>query len=736
MSINIKEIFKSDLDPNSANWWAKDKVDKLNFNFGQLSNGGMLGISGSQGTSASTGSIGIKGEVGHQGETGFEGFEGAPVISLWKTNIDGNQSTIFPTGMLTVPDYGPTRLIIGKANDGSVNSDYIIDQQWTGTLASSAILYSNVDRSNFALDHYNNAGVLDSSFAHHKYFNNTLRVGTPGAPLIIQVNLGDTIHQLTTSENGAPNNQTGNSLTQQVSSPPNIKITDSLFQVNTETNFDVGFTSTKDFSYNKAATDKSVLISSSTNGDVIWKSKYEIFGALPVGSIMSIQASDFNNTNFHQVDTLYIETGDGLLRNIYGRGRVDTPFEGWYLCNGQDWQLNDTISNEVPNLNSFNFDIEADGDAQTAINNGGDNTPIIIGGASIAVDANYVTGLTYTDPGTYEITTPGINTNDISTNFAVAPNTIGGQTSSGYGITRMVHLINLGSSSLKWLASNTNNQISTENITLSVVGNTAGASCSNTDQVYTWDGVGINWISGNMSGITLYSGNSIATAGWYEKDSTSRYWSGTTFTQLQICPTAMGYTLYYSDNVRGLNWSTPPTSGSGQYIIETGTSANLLKFATEIKNMNGTAASAGWYRAGTNNNQLSYYRVYWDGTSIGYRTISNYIFYAGKFTPASTYSPQACNSQSDQIDIYYIGKNDVPYSTYHLTNLYNNGNGNIILVNKNWDVNTNANVGEYDLEKISSQQAPGSSYPWRSLVDNASWAVIDTNKLNEPTVCM
>ena len=29
MSINIKEIFKSDLDPNSDNWWAKDKIDKL-----------------------------------------------------------------------------------------------------------------------------------------------------------------------------------------------------------------------------------------------------------------------------------------------------------------------------------------------------------------------------------------------------------------------------------------------------------------------------------------------------------------------------------------------------------------------------------------------------------------------------------------------------------------------------------------------------------------------------------
>ena len=44
--LNIKEIFKSDLDPNSPNWWAKAKVDKINFNFNQLEKGGSYGPTG------------------------------------------------------------------------------------------------------------------------------------------------------------------------------------------------------------------------------------------------------------------------------------------------------------------------------------------------------------------------------------------------------------------------------------------------------------------------------------------------------------------------------------------------------------------------------------------------------------------------------------------------------------------------------------------------------------------
>ena len=48
MSIIIKELFKSDLDQYTSNWWSSKKIEKLNFNFDQiaLSGGGPAGPSG------------------------------------------------------------------------------------------------------------------------------------------------------------------------------------------------------------------------------------------------------------------------------------------------------------------------------------------------------------------------------------------------------------------------------------------------------------------------------------------------------------------------------------------------------------------------------------------------------------------------------------------------------------------------------------------------------------------
>ena len=60
MNIRIKELFKSDLDPNSNEWWSKDKIDKINFNFRLMKNGGPLGPDGIEGPN---GEDGDKGEI-------------------------------------------------------------------------------------------------------------------------------------------------------------------------------------------------------------------------------------------------------------------------------------------------------------------------------------------------------------------------------------------------------------------------------------------------------------------------------------------------------------------------------------------------------------------------------------------------------------------------------------------------------------------------------------------------
>ena len=64
MPIRVQEIFRSDLDPNSDYWWASDKLDKLNYNFGLLSLGGVPGPLGPQGNDGFTGERGFQGLVG------------------------------------------------------------------------------------------------------------------------------------------------------------------------------------------------------------------------------------------------------------------------------------------------------------------------------------------------------------------------------------------------------------------------------------------------------------------------------------------------------------------------------------------------------------------------------------------------------------------------------------------------------------------------------------------------
>ena len=148
MSINIKEIFKSDLDPNSLSWWAKDKVDKLNFNFGQLQKGGMPGPTGHQGTPGGTGLQGTQGYEGTQGPRGSQGFEGTPADELWKIRQVNDGILLLPTRMQD-PEFSAVGLITGKNEQG--NSDYDTALPFNGSNSTAAVFYGATNRPNFAL---------------------------------------------------------------------------------------------------------------------------------------------------------------------------------------------------------------------------------------------------------------------------------------------------------------------------------------------------------------------------------------------------------------------------------------------------------------------------------------------------------------------------------------------------------------------------------------------------------
>jgi len=707
MSINIREIFKSDLDPNSSNWWAKDKIDKLNFNFGQLSNGGMPGPMGSQGIPGETGIRGDQGEEGSQGPIGPQGFAGTDNLSIWKSNTNQGNKTLFPTAMQGI-EYSTVGLITGKKNE--TQSDYDVALPFTGASSTAAVFYGTSDRSNFALDNSIDAQVSGK----HVFLNSELSIGESN--LQIDFDLDNTTIRTYT---------TNNEKNTVVANLPATILQSNLLKIDKSSIFseEVNINTLK---YTTNATNNSVLVSNDIDGSVVWKSKYEVFGALPIGSIMSIPLSEFNENNFHLYnDNPVTDEVDGLLQNLHGRGRLDSSFEGWYLCNGQTWESGDIISHEVPNLNSYNFNIGSNGLDQNQVN-GGDNTPILIGGASVEVDAIYNASSTG-----YDINTLNINTSDIYHDWS---STIG--TYSTYNQTRMIHLINLGETSLYW-KSVPGLVTLTETIQLSIPADTSQGACDAITQLqYTWTGVGIDWVTGNVSGTQLYLNGALATGNkWYEKDGTARLWTGTTWSTTNICLVPSGYPLQYSsDDVRDLNWATPPIGIYTDYIIDT----SLLKFATTIKNLNGTYADPGWYRA-TDSNQTGWYRAYWDGFQIQHRTAISYIHYAGKFTPSSIYGPNACSSTESDIDVYYYSANTTAYSSNILFNLENNGEG--LLVNKNWAANTSNDIGKYDLVLIANQNRPGASVPWAQLVESLPgsnvFASITTNsKLTNYNTCI
>lgn len=83
MNINIKELFKSDLDPNSNEWWSKDKIDKINYNFNVLSLGGPAGPTGIEGPNGPEGIKGVDGPEGNEGTQGAQGIAGPSSSGNW-----------------------------------------------------------------------------------------------------------------------------------------------------------------------------------------------------------------------------------------------------------------------------------------------------------------------------------------------------------------------------------------------------------------------------------------------------------------------------------------------------------------------------------------------------------------------------------------------------------------------------------------------------------------------------
>jgi len=443
MAIKIKELFVTDLDPNSGAWWSKSKIDKINYNFNQFSNGGAPGPRGNIGVDGGDGHVGPQGYVGYRGSQGFQGFQGAGNLNEWDyfPEAEGLPGYLFTRkNPITEIQLAPVALRVGykisdtgvygvgvdPAIDSPIQSIKVADNDWVNLRVEDN---SGFDGYNFRLGY---SGVNPRFEITPNRTSPNFRIIYTAQTIVIRTGTSDGISSVLKDS---------------------IIITEDLITVNTggiigpAFNLSVNGGTTKsstDFMFTPGAIQDRILVSTDTSGNVEWKDIKDVFGVFPIGSIISIKNDVFVTEHFWLNDSVTVDTGSPL-NNIYGRGKIGTDFEGWYLCNGETWETVEGYNKFLtPNLNNFNYTIGANGDVQNLVTLPAKN-PILIGGYDMRVSGipnnTGVYSIGYTSQFYNNDTSPGES--DISMGPLDVPN-------EGYRISGMIHIVYLGNPNLKW----------------------------------------------------------------------------------------------------------------------------------------------------------------------------------------------------------------------------------------------------------------------------------------------
>ena len=440
MAINIKELFVTDLDPNSGAWWSKDKVDKINYNFNQLSNGGMPGPQGTIGADGESGPVGLNGSVGYQGPQGYQGVQGVGSLNDWEyfPEANGLPGYLFPRKKpINTAQLAPVALRIGFLNyqHNSGGNPFISQTpvQIVKTKDSSWVNLRVEDDNDITYNY--NFSLKYSSIDLYPRFDISPIIGDIESKFKIICTAQTIVYQ------------TGDDISSLVDS---ITITDSKIKIDTGgttgpsfnlSNVTGKFTkSENDFSFTPGAAIDKILVATNSDGNVEWKNVKDVFGTFPIGSIISIREDEFVSSHFWLNNPINVTSGSPL-NNIYGRGKLGTDFAGWYLCNGETWETEQGQNQYLtPNLNNFSYTINANGDAQNFVTVSESN-PILIGGYDIKIlavpDIDGLYSVSYTNPFPNNDTSPG---NSI----------ISMGTSGAYYTSRMIHIVYLERTDLKW----------------------------------------------------------------------------------------------------------------------------------------------------------------------------------------------------------------------------------------------------------------------------------------------
>lgn len=688
--INIKELFKSDLDPNNQDWWSKDKIDKINYNFYQLSNGGMPGPQGTIGPDGDFGPVGIEGDQGPQGYLGDQGPAGATTNGDWIyfPHTPTTPGYLFPTPSdSSAIQYTPVIMKIGVDtnsigyNTAGFYNDCVILSNLSNTTTP---IPTDSIKINLRLQH--ETKVSDFQLKENLDFNiGKFVTGDPGFT-IIHVAENDVIN-ISDSTNPIDAHD-GNSSEYQINVP-------AITTASTKSN--------DSFSYNVNPTVGYILTAMDNSGKVQWRKKSEVLASFPVGSIISIRPSDFNINNFYLTETV-ADPGASPLSIRYGRGKTGTDYDGWYLCNGKEWGDGSTIY-KTPNLNSFDYDIQSNGNGQVAVVGRGDNTPIMIGGYDIEMESINVNGV-YTN----QFTNTWEDNDDSSIPFEFK-NELG--TAPIVDVSRMIHIIYLEDPNYTW---SDNGLQTVESIALVGPNTSLYNACTLMAPQITYD-----WVSNGQTWSTFDAQSAVnflfnqgtttyAPSGYYKYAGDVRYWNSTngTFGDIEPCNFSAGneVELSYSINVSGVNNGQVYTSNL--YYIDSTT----FLTATTLNTLSSQPAPAGWYRDyATSTFGSLKYRRYWDGTQFlgettNFRYIVPYVSLYGTPVMLASSNTNACLINQTESNQLYFATNDQLAATLIYSDLGDLAYSGNLTIFGHLDWTEGVTTEQYPLVKLKSQPAP------------------------------
>jgi hypothetical protein len=416
MPISLKQI--NTLDSDTI------KLDNVNYNFDQLvaTGGGPRGPQGDIGQRGAQGNTGQKGFQGPTGPTGTKGFEGPISVNLWKRIAPGPISAD-----TLIPMHTPGNQFAPVINIGYIENDPEYGTKFD--LVGGKTPYQwNIHRKQYSIS---NLRFLNDGIAGKVYDFKLERLAGKDQMTMgfFNLDLQNSISSYTAA---------GTSFRSSILSPDNLLINPSgiFFKQNTEFNSPVIIKSDLVIE-NAGATFNGLATSSNYEGLVKFKSIREIGGTVPIGTMVSILPSIFaDNTKFKYSETI-LSLGDTSVLPI-SVGKGVGSYEGWYLCNGQDWTDGVDVYT-IPMLGRFNYKIADNTFSTSPIGQGSVETnkqrAHITGGSRINMNATSVSATTYNVTSTVD--------NDLTY--------IGlGTTNGTFRIKQIPQIIYLGRNDLYW----------------------------------------------------------------------------------------------------------------------------------------------------------------------------------------------------------------------------------------------------------------------------------------------